>query len=222
MRSLALVTLLVSSFALAAEDAPASTVAPASVSSGQRWSVVGARTAGANNNVLEGGLGWPGLSVGYLRGITSQFDLGVRGAFTYGQEGMVNFVMPGLKLNLLAKVRLLDTGKVALGFTFEPGPFFNTYNNGYTVVGFSIPVGVRLGIHPVSALGIGITFDLPFWVQFGAGGGFNVPILTGLGAEYFVDSSLLLFFKTRMGPTITHYSVAYFTFDAQVGLGWKF
>lgn len=219
MRTLSLLVVVLGAGLAFGEEAPAPLPGPA-VSSGQRWSVVSPRTAGQGGSVLEAGLGWPGLWVGFLHGVTPQFDLGVRGTFTYGLEGTIAMVLPGMKVNLLTKVRLLDTGKVSLGVVFEPGPLFSAYPGGYVAWGFSLPIGLRLGIHPVSALTIGVTFDLPFWVQFGWSS-FNVPILTGLGAEYFVDSSLLLFFRTKMGPTISQNSIASFTFDATIGLGWK-
>lgn len=62
--------------------------------------------------------------------------------------GQLLRVLPGMKFNLTAKLRLFDSGRVAVGAVFEPGPFFNVYGGGATVAGFSIPLGLRLGIHP--------------------------------------------------------------------------
>lgn len=48
-----------------------------------------------------------------------------------------------------------------------------------------------------------------------------MPILTGLGVEYFIDSALLVFARAKMGPTLTSYSTAFFAMDATLGMGWR-
>src|SRR4051812_25891539 len=85
--------------------------------SGQAWSVLGARTTGEGQSAVEAGVGFPMLSGAYLRGVTPTLDVGVRVGFAYGLEGMVSAVVPGLKVNALAKLRLLETGKLALALT---------------------------------------------------------------------------------------------------------
>jgi len=209
------VAVLASSAALAEE--------PVAVNAGQSWSAVGPKTVASGANLLEASLGWPGLEVSYLRGLASRFNLGGRFSFNYGVEGLVRGVAPGLKLQLLTKVLFVDQGKVSFGMTFEPGPLFYFYNNNTTLIGFAIPVGFRLGIAPASALQLAIFFDLPMWISFGSVSSFNLPILTGVGLEYFVQSSLALFFKMRMGPTVFFRGQsAEFTLDAVIGVGWRF
>lgn len=212
---------VLSSGAVLAEDV---TAEPATVSSSQSWSAVGPKTIGPGGNVLEGSVGWPGLSVSYLRGIAPKFNLGGRFGFVYGVEGLVRTnVAPGIKLQLLTKFTLLDQGKISLGVTFDPGPVFHFYGNLGTLVAFTLPVGFRLGIAASSALQLAILFDLPFWISFGTGSSFNMPILTGVGVEYFLQSDLLLFLRVRMGPTIFFRGgVAEFTLDSVVGVGWRF
>jgi hypothetical protein len=198
-----------------AEEAPGS--------AGQSWSVVGPKTVAPNGNVLEGAVGWPGLSVGYLRGIAPKVNLGGRFGFVYGVEGLVRTsVVPGIKLQVLTKFTLLERGKISLGVTFEPGPVFHFY--GYTTLAaFTLPVGFRLGIAASSALQLAVLFDLPFWVSFGTGSSFNMPILTGVGVEYFLQSDLALFLRLRMGPTIYFRGYpAEFTLESVVGVGWRF
>lgn len=197
--------------------------APPPVSTGQAWSVVGPKTVGQNANALEGSVGWPGVSVGYLRGVAPKLNVGGRFGFVYGVEGLVRSqVTPGLKLQALIKFTLLEQGKVSLGVTFEPGPVFHFYSFS-TLVAFTLPVGFRLGIAASSALQLAILFDLPFWISFGNASSFNMPILTGVGLEYFVQSDLALFLRLRMGPTIYFRGgVAEFTLESVVGVGWKF
>lgn len=204
------------SLALAAEPS-----VPA-VAAGQRWSVVGALTAGTGGNVVEGGLGWPGLYASYSRGLAPNFDLGVRVTFNYGLEGLVTRVLPGAKLQGLVKFRAVESGPLSVAITFEPGPLFavDRFNN--SLIGFALPVGFRMGIAVSSAITLGLSLDVPLWVQFGGGGGVNVPILPGLGLEYFIKSELVAFFKTRMGPTIRPGGGVELAFDAHLGVGYRF
>lgn len=214
---------LVVSLSLGAGELPAPPPPPPTeVLDGQRWSVVGARTAGFGGNVIEAGLGWPGLSVSYTRGVLANFDLGARLTFNYGLEGLVTRVLPGAKLQGLVRFRVADSGPISFGFTFEPGPLFAVDRFGNSLIGFSVPFGAKLGVIVSSAITLGFTFDVPFWVEFGQGGGVNVPILPGLGLEYFLKSEFLAFFKTRMGPTLRPGGRIELAFDAHLGVGYRF
>lgn len=218
--------LLAAALALGADgDAaspPVTTTGPTIAAHGQRWSVVGGLTAGAGGNVVEVGLGWPGLSGSFVRGVARNFDLGVRVSFNYGLEGLVSRVLPGAKLQGLVKFLAHESGPLSVGLTFEPGPLFAVDRFGNSLVGFSLPVGVKLGVAVSSAMTLGFTFDVPLWVQFGGGGGVNLPLLAGLGLEYFLKSELLAFFKTRMGPTIRPGGLLELAFDAHLGIGYRF
>jgi hypothetical protein len=189
---------------------------------GQTWSAIGPRTVEPGANSVEVAAGWPGLSVGYYRGIAPGLNLGARVAFVYGVEGMIHYVEPGFKGQLLLKWRFLDRERISLGLTFEPGPFFHAPYFGGTVAGFSLPLGLRLGIVASSALTVSVLVDAPMWVVFGPGGEFNVPVLSGVGVEYFVTSTLALFVRTRIGPTIRTVSrSAELTFEGSLGAAFK-
>ncbi|MEW6433585.1 MAG: hypothetical protein AB1730_18925 [Myxococcota bacterium] len=195
----------------------------ARLATGQSWSAVGAKTVGSGANVLQFEAGWPGLSASYLRGAAPRFSVGARFGFVYGVEGLVRRALaPGLKLQLLARLTLLDQGRISLGLSFEPGPLFHFYNIG-TLAGFSLPVGFRLGIAASSALQLAVLLELPFWIQFGSLSSFNIPVLTGIGVEYFIQSELAVYVRIRMGPTIFSRGVpAEFTFDGAFGVAWRF
>lgn len=202
--------------------------APEAPVAGQLWSVVTPRTVGLNGNMVEAGLGYPGVYGQYSRGIMPTLDLGVRASVNYGVEGLTNIILPELKLQAVLKYRIMDNGKVSLGVNFAPGPLF--YFPPYrTTPGFTLPVGITLGIVASSALNIGITFEVPLWIQFGFIGSAVFPILMGGGVEYFVSSSLALWFGLRMGPSIwtnpgasPSGATAVFTFDGRLGVGWRF
>lgn len=217
-----LLSVLVASLVTAGEPPPPPPPPPTEVVDGQRWSVVGARTAGFSSNVIEAGLGWPGLYVSYTRGVLANFDLGARVTFNYGLEGLVTRVLPGAKLQGLVRFRVVDSGPLSFGLTFEPGPLFAVDRFGNSLIGFTVPLSAKLGVLVSSALTLGFSFDVPFWVQFGGGGGVNLPLLPGLGLEYFLKSEFLAFFKTRMGPTIRPGGLIELAFDAHLGVGYRF
>ncbi len=206
-RALALGLLLAASAALA-EDV------------GQPWSIVGPRTIAPDQNAFEFGAGWPGVSAAWVHGVGPGLNLGARLSFDYGIEGLVKQVAPGLKVQATLKVRFLDTERVSFGLTFEPGPLFHFPQYASNLIGFALPVGVRLGIAASPAFCLALLVEVPLWIQFGVTGGLQVPILSGVGLEYFVTSNLGVFARARVGPTIRPYSTE-LTFDGTIGVGFK-
>ena len=69
-------------------------------------------------------LGWPGISLGLLHGATPRLDLGGKFTFNYGQEGMVEIVEPGIKLQAWVRLMLARTPQATLALVFQPGPLF--------------------------------------------------------------------------------------------------
>ncbi|MBK7861988.1 MAG: hypothetical protein IPJ65_25895 [Archangiaceae bacterium] len=190
---------------------------------GQQWSVVTARTVGAGANSLQGGVGFPGVQATFLHGITHVFDLGGRISVNYGREGMVRSLMPGMKLQAVGRYKFFDNGKVNIGASFMPGLMFYFPNGGSTLAGMALPLALNVGIVASSALNVGIVFDMPMWVQFGRTASLVVPILMGGGAEYFLSSTVAVWFDMRMGPAIwTDGTPAAFAFESRVGVGWRF
>ncbi len=192
------------------------------LNAGQAWSAIGPKTVAQGSNVIEGSLGYSAISASYLRGFVPGLNLGVRLGFVYGVEGMFREPSPGFKGQLLLKWRFLESGRVSLGLTFEPGVFtYGSYLQG-SRTGLSLPIGLRLGIAASSALSVAVLVDLPMWVEFGTFGGFNFPILTGGGAEYFITSQFAVFARARIGPTLRTLRPAEVTFDASVGVAYRF
>jgi hypothetical protein len=205
----------------------------------QGWSIIGGKTVGNQQTAFEAGFGFPGLHASILRGITPQLDIGARLSFDYGLEGLTNQIVPGIKLQGLLHLMLVESGIVSVQVGFEPGPLFHFYgghtdhiggititSDGYTLTGLALPVRLQVGIAASSALNVGVHFDLPMWIAFGTNGGsasFQFPILAGVGVEYFVKHNLLVYFEIRMGPTLfTNSSTATFTLISNVGVGYKF
>lgn len=214
------VDLTQSSNSARSEHSRSSDEAPRSmVTGGQGWSVQSAKTVGSGQTVLVGKVGWPGLSLGVLHGLMPKLDVGARFSFNYAFEGMTYPLWPGLKLQGLLRLAILEGDRVNLGLTFEPGPYF--YFGPSTVAGLALPVGFVLGLPISSALTLNIGIDVPLHVRFGPFGDLHVPILGGAGAEYFIDHGLAVTLNTRMGPTLVAYRTATFTFEALLGVAWK-
>lgn len=194
------------------------------IRSGQGWSLSSGRTVGANANAFQVEMGWPGVCASFFHGVSGQLDLGGRLGFNYGFEGVIDTVVPGLKLQGLLRAQVYESGKLTLGLEFAPGPFFYFFTPRFgptvTQVGLVVPVGLVLGITASSALNVSFGLELPMYVLFGNYQSFNLPILVGAGAEYFIDQNLLVSFNTRMGPTLTGGRVP-FTLEALVGVGYR-
>jgi hypothetical protein len=209
---------------LARAEAPTPPPLPPPEPAGQAWSVVGARTLEPNANGVEISIGYPGLAGSYLRGVAPGVNLGGKLGVNYGLQGLVRQSVLGVGLSLqgLVKVRFFDADKLSLGLTFEPGPFFSSRYN-VVAAGFALPLELRLGIAASSAIGLAIVVGLPLWISIGEYYPVYLPILTGVGLEYFVTSKLALLFRTRMGPTLHLGTIvaAEFTFNGELGVAFK-
>ena len=85
------------------------------------WSMHSGRTMGENQSAIAGEVGWPGLQTEYMFGIKPFLDLGARFEFDWSFLGDTKTTAPGIKLQGIIRVHLLDMGKVAMSFRFEPG-----------------------------------------------------------------------------------------------------
>jgi hypothetical protein len=218
------VTTVVCGLALAGTPARAQISASNPVISrgGQGWSLYSGQTVGAGSNVVSGQLGWPGLWLTYLHGATNQFDLGARlTAINYAFESRTDDVVPGMKLQLVGRLSLLDQGRFNLGFEFAPGPLVY-FHEGFTEWGLALPLKLQMGLAAGSAMLLNFGIDFPLFVTFGDLSSLYVPILAGGGVEYFIDRRLAVSFNLRMGPSIrTENSTTAFAMDALIGVAYK-
>lgn len=201
---------------------------------GQGWSVLSGQTVGQDALVFHAEFGVPGLNLNLLYGATDKLDLGGRFGVRYLYEGITRSTLPGITLQALIRLQLLERKKFNLALTFEPGPYF--YFNGSrrfyrgffvdyapgTVAGFAFPVALTVGIPVGSALMVNAGLDVPFHVPFGSFSGPFIPILFGAGLEYFIDRSLGLTLNMRTGPQIdTYFNTTHFTLEFLFGVAIK-
>jgi len=196
--------------------------ASGALAEGQGWSAVGGRTVPVRATALTVEAGWPGVDVGWVHGVAPGVNLGLRAGLVYGLQGLLTSVVPGLEVRGLLKVRLLDLEVVSLALTFEPGAFFAGQPGSPTRAGLVLPVGLKLGVAASSAVSVAVLLEVPLWLELGAGAGWDLPLLSGVGVEYFVSSQLALFAQVRLGPTLRPAATALLTLDARLGVAFEF
>jgi hypothetical protein len=186
------------------------------------WSIATGETVSPSRDALSFELGWPGITFGYLHGLSDRADLGVKFDLLYGVEGTTDSRL-GFGLNVPLRVVALRKDKVSVLLHIDPG--LRTYvTGGDTNFLIRVPVGVNLGIQATPELRLAAGVDLPLALSvtpspifFAAGPQF------GVAAEYFVDKDLLVGLNTRFGPLFITAGDGYtrFSFTTQVVVGYR-
>lgn len=215
----------------------------------QEWSVTTGQTIGGGATSIHVQAAWPGLSISVLHGGTPGFDFGGIFSVNYNYEGDVRASFPGIKLQGYFKGTLVRSRRYSLGLWFAPGmltyflgqnwcnpiilgthtvdgSFYSVANVctgvGGTQYGAAFPAGLIFGVSASEKVNLALTLDVPFFITFGQYGTPTVPILFGGAVEYFLDRSTAVTFSLRTGPMIfTKYGTD-FTFQALLGLAYKF
>lgn len=184
------------------------------------WSAVSPTTAGEGANLVVAGAGWPGIELGYERGLTPRFDLGARVSYHYGYEGLFTR-LDGMRLQGVFRFLLAAGEKVSLGLTLSPGLLL--YVPGPLLVGLTAPVMLTFGVPIDRGVTLSLSAELPFWYRFGPGGGLIVPLLLGFGVEVQVASNVSIWVRGRGGPTFFSYAARPSpTLDAKLGVAFRF
>lgn len=186
------------------------------------WTVDSGETVGSGANVVRGQVGFPGFVGDFIHGIDPTFDFGGRLWLNYAPEGSTQGTAFEFKIQATLRKQFLDTGKIKLAGTFDPG--FLLISSGGTVTGITFPVGVQVGIPIDPKVIINGSFDLNMYVLFNAATNFHLPLLFGGGVEYLLEPNIALTFKLRLGPDIGFgtFSGTNFAFNALFGVAYKF
>ena len=186
------------------------------------WTVDSGETVGTGANVVRGQVGFPGFVGDFIHGVDPTFDVGGRLWLNYAPEGSTDGTAFEFKIQLTLRKQFLDTGKIKLAGTFDPG--YLLISSGGTTSGIAFPVGVQVGIPIDPKLTINGSFDLNMYVLFNAATNFHLPLLFGGGVEYLLEPYLALTFKLRLGPDIGFgtFSGTHFALNALFGVAYKF
>ncbi|HYX91884.1 MAG TPA: hypothetical protein VE782_09995 [Myxococcaceae bacterium] len=152
--------------------------------------------------VFHGQVGFPGLALTLLTGASDKLDVGGRVSFLYAYEGITGLPStPGIKLQGILRLQLLDRGKINLGVRFSPGIFFYSFP-GWTETGLALPLDVAFGYAIAPSLMLNVGLDVPMFIPFGPYGALAAPVLFGGGVEYALDRQLALTVNLRAGPSV--------------------
>lgn len=148
-------------------------------------------------------IGFPGLSLGYLRPVTSTADLSVRLDGNYAYEGIFStLTLFGGHAEASLRIRLLEIAGISVGVQAGAG-VFTYFPIGQLVIGLVLPLGARIGVPLGPTLSAFAGVDLPMWITFGsAASGFTVPVLGTAGLEYFIDRNMAATLRARAGPAL--------------------
>ena len=190
----------------------------------QGWSAMSGQTLGSGGGMVWGQFGWPGISADLAYGVSPTLDLGGRFAFNFGEEGITDTGVLGLKFQFTVRGQLVHKPKFDLALRFDPGLLLYFPSN-TTVVGMTFPVGLELGFPINQTLRANASFDLPFWITFNPTVEGFIPILFGGGVEYLFQHDLALTARLKMGPTIgtgNRTRNTFFTLYLLMGLAYRF
>lgn len=168
---------------------------------GRGSSVLSGKTLGSGM-LVHAQVGWPGLSVSLLTALSDRMDLGAKFSLLGAYEGITAMPFtPGVKLQGVLRLMLLERGKLNFGLRVSPGLFFYSFR-GWTEFGLTMPLDLVFGLalHPKVMVNFGL--DVPMFLVFGPYGGLAIPVLLGGGLEYSLDQQLGITFNLRAGPSV--------------------
>ena len=225
VRSSALAVALLSSTAVLAADQvrvndPAPFTGPASGAPGH-WSVATGETVSPGRDALSFELGWPGVSFGYLHGLSDRADVGVKFDLLYAFENTTSSHL-GFGLGVPLRLVVNRREKLLIGLHFDPGLRVYTQGGSADLV-MRLPVGAVLGIQATPELRIAATADLNLGVQLLHTAFLEVGPQFGFAVEYFVDRNLLVGLSMKFGPQFYSFagSNAEFAFSTLVVVGYR-
>jgi len=174
----------------------------ASASRGPGWSAYGAQGLDGEGQAVTVELGFPGLSVGYLRALNATADVAVRLDGNYAYESLPsNTGLLGGHLEASLRIRLLEIAGISGGLHVGAG-LFSYFPIGGFVLGLVLPVGATVGIPIGPTLSASLGLELPMWITFNAAGGFAVPVLGQAVLEYFIDRGWAATLRVRAGTAV--------------------
>lgn len=185
------------------------------------WSVATGETVSTSRDALSFELGWPGITFGYLHGLSDRSDIGVKFDLLYGFEGASDSRV-GFGLDVPLRLVVARKDKVSVQVHIDPG--VRTYvTGGSTNFLIRFPVGATLGIQATPELRLAAGVDLPIGIGVTPVADFEIGPQFGAALEYFVDRDLLVGLNTRFGPLFHTESGGFsqFSFTTQVVLGYR-
>ncbi|MCA1827774.1 MAG: hypothetical protein ABR567_17300 [Myxococcales bacterium] len=204
--------------AAAPASVPVTAVAPGAAG---HWSIATGETVSPDRDAISFEMGWPGLTFGYLHGLSDRSDFGFRIALLYAAENTNNSTF-GAGADVPLRLVVNRHEKVLIGLHIEPGVRLYTKNN--TSNFFTrFPVGGTLGIQATPDLRISASADLTMAINWSHTAYFEIGPQFGFAAEYNVDRNLLVGLNVKFGPQFYSYanSPTDFAFTTEIVVGYR-
>ena len=197
------------------------------------WSVHTGETVALGQNVVSGSVGFPGLSAGYIHGLTPDSDIGARFDLLYSLE---NTTHTTFGVGLAAPYRLVVMRNNNLSVLVHADPGIKLYpsvgagtdsrgnSTSSTLFGLSAASGVQLGIQLMPNLRGEVGVDLPLTLYVTPSLDLAVSPQVGGGLEYYLDKNLSVGLDTRFGPLFvptTSGAGSQFAFRTQLVAGYR-
>jgi hypothetical protein len=169
-------------------------------SSSTHYSLLGAQTVAAGNDVVSAEAGWPGISFGLTHGLTSTSDIGAKFDLLYGVESQSSWGTQ-FGIGLRAPYRLMLGKKDKLSFLVHADPGIKLYTFPKTWFGFQVPVGLTASydINPQLLVAFGVEMPLTLYVTPSPVALFIAPLF-GPAIEFHPDRLLSIGLNTKFGP----------------------
>jgi len=169
------------------------------------WSGISADTAPSGQNVVTGGIGFPGFTADVQHGMGPNWDIGGKLDLDYAWAFAPETVGLGaFQANFLVpmRFRVFHQGMMNLQVHVDPGLFVasSRFFRG-AQFGLAIEPGVILSFDVLPNLKVGPAIDLPMAVDFLNGGEFTITPLFGGSVEWMVIHNLSLGLNMRFGFT---------------------
>lgn len=211
----------VATVVLVSVSASAAELAPVTAGTPGHWSVATGETVSPDRDAVSFELGWPGLTFGYLHGLSDRSDVGVKIDLLYSYEN-TNYSIFGFGADVPLRLVVNRRDKVSLGLHIDPGLRVYTNSAGSNFL-TRFPVGGSLGIQAAPELRFAATADLVMSINWTHTAFFEIGPQFGFGAEYLVDRNLLVGLKASFGPQFYSFagSGTDFAFTTLVVVGYR-
>ncbi|HVE85533.1 MAG TPA: hypothetical protein VND93_21920 [Myxococcales bacterium] len=181
---------------------------------------------GSGTQAVYGTVGYPGITIGYLRGLSDTLDAGGRFSLNYGGEGVPQATAFGIKLAGDFKLKL-DIG-LPYPLVLRALPGINLYfPTGFTIFNIALPVGLDVGIPVAPNVLVNAGVQVPWAIGFWSLGftSMQIPFLFGGGVELKTDSRLSLHAQVHLGPYVGivfgGLSQTFVAFDTLLGVTYR-
>jgi hypothetical protein len=185
------------------------------------WSVATGETVSPDRDAISFEMGWPGLTFGYLHGLSDRSDVGMKISLLYAYENTNNSVF-GAGFDVPLRLVVNRKEKVSIGLNIVPGLRLYTKNS---VTNFltRFPVGGTLGIQATPELRIAASADLVMAINWTHTQFFEIGPQFGFAAEYAVDRNLMVGLQAKFGPQFYTFTGANtdFAFTTVVTVGYR-